>query len=276
MESDDKLLWEAVVAKTNEQIDRRDDLIEQLLRGEISPDRAVSKAKQLGLSPLYGDTDPSIFDPMSEISWTPLMAVAWIAFRDVHIVRRSADEYRFKCTHLVSIGKGRYRIVPLGNATLLSLQTRAARRRLEPDAINGAHRGLVRALEQGKLESSGIVAALSGRTQIPRLQWLDLRLFGKRDEQDSAVGAGIVWQCIRFPQSTVVKLWEPNVPRAETSNEKKRRVVNEAIEHFGISLLKAQRQKERESNIMDWAKEHHKLTVSPRFVRDIWLKARVP
>jgi hypothetical protein len=202
MEPDDKRLWESVGAKANEQIDRRDDLIEQLFRGEISPNRAVTEAKQLGLPPLYGDADPSIFDPMGEMFWTPLMAVAWIAFRDVDLVRRSADEYRSTCTHLVPLGKGRYLIETVPPASRRTLDIRLAARRLPKETIEWAIASLLAALTEGRIEASGLSSPNSERATINRLQWIDLRLFGY-DVPDRVDG----WYKVRLSRDHIVTHW---------------------------------------------------------------------
>ena len=59
--------------------DRRDDLIEKLLRGELNPQQAENQAREQGLGRLAGNADPSVFDPMTKALWTPLMGFAWIA-----------------------------------------------------------------------------------------------------------------------------------------------------------------------------------------------------
>jgi hypothetical protein len=69
--------------QADDQRDLRDDLFEMVLQGEITRKQAENRALEGGLRPLVGRADPASFDPMTEISWTPLMAVAWIVFRDV-------------------------------------------------------------------------------------------------------------------------------------------------------------------------------------------------
>jgi hypothetical protein len=75
----------------------RIDLIDRVQRGILPPELAEAEAARLGLRPLATTPDPSRFDPMGEVSWTPAMAVAWVAFRKPGEVREWSDAYRAEC-----------------------------------------------------------------------------------------------------------------------------------------------------------------------------------
>lgn len=77
--------------------DDRDNLISDVREGRLTPEQAEAKANELGIGPLERLPDPAQFDPMEEPFWTLPMAVAWIAWRDVHAVRLSWDKYRKEC-----------------------------------------------------------------------------------------------------------------------------------------------------------------------------------
>jgi predicted RNA-binding protein associated with RNAse of E/G family len=54
----------------------RDELLDAVQYGQMTPDEAEAKAAQLGCAPLAEETDRALFDPMGETWWTPPMAVA--------------------------------------------------------------------------------------------------------------------------------------------------------------------------------------------------------
>jgi hypothetical protein len=62
---------------------------------------------------------------------------------------------------------------------------------------------------------------------------------------------------------------------AEKLNDRKRDAVNDAIAAIGSAVLAGKLQKEREATIIDWVKQRRSLDVSERFIRKIWLKARI-
>jgi hypothetical protein len=75
----------------------RDDLIDDVRYGRISPAQAEAEAMRLGYEPFAVTPDPKKFDPMREEWWTPVMALTWIAKRDSQAVREVFDPYRVEC-----------------------------------------------------------------------------------------------------------------------------------------------------------------------------------
>jgi hypothetical protein len=59
--------------------DLRDELIEAVRYGRMTPAEAERQALQAGFTPLAHEPDPNLFDPLRKSFWTPAMAVAWIA-----------------------------------------------------------------------------------------------------------------------------------------------------------------------------------------------------
>jgi hypothetical protein len=53
-----------------------------------------ARARENGFAPFAAKPPPSIFDPMTATSWTPLQAIVWIATRDINQVREVAEEFR--------------------------------------------------------------------------------------------------------------------------------------------------------------------------------------
>ena len=204
--------------------DRRDDLIEKLLRGELDPQQAENQARERGLAPLAGHADPSIFDPMLEPSWSPLMAVAWIVFRDVERVRWAADEYRLKCTHYKPYKKG-HDIVAYLKASERTLETtyarfRKANRPLEM-TVAQASRELVLALREGDIDPTGIRQGETGRSRIDLMHWEDLKFF--RDEHSDTVGGRAnCWHKVRLNRDSIMNLGLSDLPNPRRAERKAR------------------------------------------------------
>ena len=74
----------------------RDDLLDQVRLGNISPQQAEDDAAKLGLEPFTTRPDPKDFDPRHEAMWTLPMALAWIIWRSPDPVREMWDLFRDK------------------------------------------------------------------------------------------------------------------------------------------------------------------------------------
>ncbi|MFY9657072.1 MAG: hypothetical protein WAK01_10860 [Methylocystis sp.] len=71
------------------------DNVQLLVRfGKISPEAAEQWATERNLPLFAGRPEASIFDPLGQLAWTPLQAVAWIAYRDVERVRDVSQAFR--------------------------------------------------------------------------------------------------------------------------------------------------------------------------------------
>lgn len=78
-------------------LDRRDEIIDDVAYGRLTPEAAEAEAARLGLEPFERTPDPAEFDPMAEVNWTLPMAMAWIAQRTPEAVRDAWDKYAGKC-----------------------------------------------------------------------------------------------------------------------------------------------------------------------------------
>jgi hypothetical protein len=72
----------------------RDNLIDQVRRGQITPDEAELEAEKQGFGPLATTPDPIDFDLEGMPWWSLPMALAWIAWRERKRVREHCAEYR--------------------------------------------------------------------------------------------------------------------------------------------------------------------------------------
>jgi len=79
--------------------DLRDQLISKVQVGEITPEIAEAQAKEAGLPPLATVPDPAQYDPLKVSRWTFVMAVAWIAWRDLSLVREQQREFSQECRY---------------------------------------------------------------------------------------------------------------------------------------------------------------------------------
>ena len=210
------------LAQSDDPQDRRDDLIEKLYRGEVSLSEAKNEARELGLGPLEKTADPSTFDPMAELSWTPLMAVAWIVFRDPERVRWVTDEYRMKCTHFEPITKGEkttFHIVTYSAAnryTLDTTYTSYVAARHTDMTVDEATQLLIQALKKGSIEATGIRQPETERSRIPSMQWEDLRFF-LDDHSDIVGGTAARWHKVRLKRDGIEKLWPERPSEPEDS-----------------------------------------------------------
>jgi hypothetical protein len=214
----------------------RDDLIDAVAHGRMSPEEADAEALRLGLEPLSFKPDPADHDPMREPYWTPVMAIAWIVWRSPDAVREAWAAYAAGCRgwrfHRLP---GRtddetvegFSLEPYASPSLVTLHLvdiapRAVGRepRIRVVPLGEARDQFLRALRDGLLTATG-VALSNGRARgdIAQVEWIDLD-FAYDDDQDrfrrkrSFGGEGFGHVLVRRKQ--VVKLWKPGpAPRPE-------------------------------------------------------------
>jgi hypothetical protein len=79
----------------------RDDLIEEVKFGRMSPEEAEAEAARLGSGPLATSPDPQQYDPRAEPWWTLPMTVVWIARRRMRDVLENYDPYLLQSWHWI-------------------------------------------------------------------------------------------------------------------------------------------------------------------------------
>src|SRR5687768_418562 len=77
----------------------RDDVISLARQGEVTPEQAEAEAKRNNWPPFEQQPALPEFDPMRESRWSMAMAVAWIAWRDLQLVRGQYPDFRTNATH---------------------------------------------------------------------------------------------------------------------------------------------------------------------------------
>ena len=168
----------------------RDEILEELRRGRLTPAEAEAIAEQNGVGPLAHRPDPSKFDPMGEPVWTLAMAVAWIVWRTPDHVRENSDPYRSECMDCVPAGDCGWEIQQQGPASLTWLLILEATREEGDEqwsklmSVKSAQEDLIRHLAESSLTAFAIEQASRSPVEIPHREWPYLALFPDRPWRD--------------------------------------------------------------------------------------------
>lgn len=209
----------------------RDQIIEDVRYGRLTPDEAERAAEQFGFGPLAGCPNPKNFDPMQEAGWTLPMAVAWIMWRNPEGVLSYFDPYRTECLdwHFRKwrigfdgpIFEGHF-LEPRSSATLsrLSLEDHFsdAEDRDERPILRfaKARQMLWRALQENILHATGVPNDSAQRVEIPDHEWHDLQSVEEagRDVLRTGLLSSMGYSNIVFSRVSVVSVW----PARQLSN----------------------------------------------------------
>ncbi len=202
----------------------RDDLIDEVKYGRITPAEAEVEAARLGLEPLASRPDPKKFNVMGEAWWTLPMTVAWIAWRDPQRVLDWYDPYRAECLdwHYTEWRLGPDGLVFKGHflnerqrATLVALSLSekydiaTGRKSAGPMAVGEAKARLHKALQESSLQATGIQNNGAQRIVIPDREWRDLKWVEEKGRDFARYGLLSVagYSDIAFRQRSVLALW---------------------------------------------------------------------
>lgn len=212
--------------------DTRDDLIEAVLRGRMSPQDAEAEAQHQGLEPLSSQPPVTDYDPMREPYWTPVMAVAWITWRTSEAVREAWAEYVGKCWiwryrkwHSLkdnTIYEG-YELERPDAPSLLALLHVDAypdpfgrEPRTKHVNLTEARDEVLEALRAGRILATGVPLAGGGpRREIPAFEWSDLIFDTDADDDRFTPKRGLErhgYQHVLLPRKEVMRLWKPVPP----------------------------------------------------------------
>jgi hypothetical protein len=177
----------------------RDELIERVKYGELTPAEAEAEAKRLNLPALEYQPDPKDFDPAKEAQWSLTMAVAWIAYRKIKMVREWWDKYRRECWDW---HWRKWRVGPDGDIhegwfleqrhhpTLAlmgiasALYDRCDRDPKYSMTVAEAKTALWTALQTDCFTASGVEQSCGRRVPIPALSWYQLRYVEQNDRDE--------------------------------------------------------------------------------------------
>jgi hypothetical protein len=212
---------------------RRDELISLARYGKITPQEAEAEAAASGFEPFEQQPELPAFDPMLESRWSIVMAVAWIAWRDLRLVRENCTRFRSQSTYWLF----REWNEPVNNGTAFArregwfLETWSeattvrlhlleailkAKDELPPSrriTVPEAEKALWQALSDGHLAAE----ALNSERQpvdVPQREWSYLKLFedGKRDVlRYDALDRQASFTNAKLKRDDLLRLW-PSIP----------------------------------------------------------------
>jgi hypothetical protein len=207
----------------------RDKLITEARYGKITPQEAEAQAKAAGLAPFETQPELAAFDLMAESRWPIVMAIAWIAWRDPHLVMEQGSEFRSLCTHWIfrewnepvqngqSFAKRAGWFLerwPAPTAVGLTFLDAALRSRGElPTSArltpSQAEQELWRALSEERLTAEGFDRS-GALIEIPAREWTHLKLFEERERdvvKYDALDRDEPYKKVRFRREDMVSQW---------------------------------------------------------------------
>jgi hypothetical protein len=224
-------------ASSEECFDRRSEIIRLARYGKISPEEAEAEAASMGWKPFALQAEMPALDPMRESRWTITMAVAWIAWRDLDLVRNNSFKFPGECWHWLfrewneSNNSETDELTPQAGwfleswsepttIRLLILEHGFERRSDLPSTarlpVAEAERELWEALGDERLAAAALDS--NGRpVEVPAREWSYLKLFedGKRDVlKYDAHDRGCPYTGVKLKRDDLLRLW-PATPPAQ-------------------------------------------------------------
>jgi hypothetical protein len=203
--------------------------------GEMTPDEAENWAAHEGIPPIAGRPDPSIFDPMTQRSWTPLQVVAWIAYLDADKVRDASNEFRDEWYTWREVAESDIELVQSKKVARLEyvpdpsffelVAEDAAAMRAANELLTRLLSGDVSAagLPLGPVTASGLMGCVGSRGDVPAVKWHDLQF----DPDNADVALLPWWQSVTMAtmgycdllieRERVLKLWPGSINSSSVS-----------------------------------------------------------
>jgi hypothetical protein len=209
----------------------RDDIIDKVRRGEMTPPHAEAEAVRLGIKPFASEPDPAGFDPMCEAWWSLPMAIAWIAWRSPDKVREFWDAYRSECwdwnfqewrdgpdgpvyaAHFLEQRR------PATLSSVLFAEHHDSAQGLLPHgtiSINDAKAKLWGALGENSFQATGVSTETGERAVIPDYAWRDLHDIEERGRdvlrlrEASGVWTDRGYNDVALRQQNIMAIWQPH------------------------------------------------------------------
>lgn len=178
----------------------RYDLIDLASKGQMSGEEAEARAKAAGIKPLATTPEFSKFDPKLRDRWTFAMSIAWIAWRDEHLLLEQQNDFREQRTCWFyrewnqPAGEGKkfegregwfLETLPRTNFSRLLLAHEYLRAKGELPSTSEyspgeAERELVRGLAEAKVKAEGFDRN-NKLVEIPAREWTRLQRFQERE-----------------------------------------------------------------------------------------------
>jgi hypothetical protein len=206
----------------------RDQLIAKARYGKIFPEEAEAQAKAAGLPPFETQPEFADFDPMAKSRWPIVQAIAWIAWRDLHLVLEQGNEFRRHCTRFTfrewkesaqseQILEGWFlEPLPVSTAARLAFHySELERNEQSPEAgrlnLRQAERELWEALAQENLKAEGFDKN-GVPVDIPAREWTHLKLVEEHDEdvlKYDVISSDEPYTKVHFRRDDLIRLWPP-------------------------------------------------------------------
>jgi hypothetical protein len=214
----------------------KDNILERVRLGKISPCDAEQQASQLGIV-LSHAPDPPAFDPLQEREWTLPMTASWVIERSLDAVRERSDRYRVETRDWVPrlAPRDGYDLKPGEPTTLFSIFYEAHSTALNavldgehsqqnprpPDYNEGAcpaARDLRFALRSGGLKASGLLDGEQSRSPIRETAWrgpIERHINPRApDALYAAVGDDHFYRKVLVSREDVFAIWPRRTPIA--------------------------------------------------------------
>lgn len=278
---------------TSENARRPEEILALVRLGKMTPNEAESWAEREGMPPIAGRPDPSAFDPMTRPSWTPLQAVAWIAYRDVEKVRDASAEFRAQWSVWREVAEPDDDWTqPKRGSWLEPVPAASFLESFDDDALAEAKEAdLIASLIAGDVTCSGFMNSGGQRVIVPPIQWNDLKFhFGADDValvsmwQSTPIASVVHYTDLLIERERVLKLWPAQPPEnvagdavptgKKSLNERKREATIRAMHGISAAGTQFDTVKLRENAIVGLVLQVDKLKISPRYVRKLTTNTR--
>ncbi|WP_152533440.1 MULTISPECIES: hypothetical protein [unclassified Labrenzia] len=183
-------------------------IIDQINRGNMTPEQGKIEAQKKGLTLSPLNPHPSTFAPLSEPTWTLPMVLAWIMFRTPEDVTQHCEKYTRRCFEWRSEGGGYY-LAHLRDPSTARMAIKEARSPTSEETINSAKDKLKAALLSGELTAFGQATGQKAVVPIPKLKWGGLDFLYDKNWRDVAgnMQSRERYENLSFEAAKVQALW---------------------------------------------------------------------
>ena len=195
-------------------------LMDLISAGKIHPSEAEQEFSRLNRGVLNPEPDPTTFDPMREVHWTLVMALAWIMWRCVGDVRRHWDQYRAEKKSWQFNGDYGHSLRSMNPTSYFELRhdeliTQPGEGNAPIKSSEVARLELWRSLETGKLIATGIDAQTTKRYEVPAREFIDLNQHESEDGLFMQGAEAAAYLDLRLRSAEIRLLWK-SLPRHQT------------------------------------------------------------
>jgi len=209
--------------------DPHHQILTDVIEGKLTPAEAEDWAFVNNQPAFAAMADPTKFDPLKLLYWTPLMAVAWVAHRAVEDVREVSNDYRRACSkwklQKLKIPEGGgaswlelrgFVLAPRGDATFNRFQMEEATKASKGEIWRTARKNAASALEDisdalksSKLTAQGQSAITNEIIEIPAREWRFLEFFsaGDQDAVKQRNTPDIAYNNVAFKRDDILRIW---------------------------------------------------------------------